>query len=179
MVFKGKAENKILDYFFVNVSARHYINELARILDLDPKNTYRKLLELEERGVLGSEFSGKQRYFFLAAKNRSLKNLRSLFLSTAGLERRLREIMKVDKKIKQAYLFGSYAQDKMSLSSDIDLLVVGHHSPLKLQKEIGRIQKEVGREINVINLSETEFKEKREKDAFLKNIFSKKIIRLK
>ena len=63
---RSKVAVKILNYFFINPEARHYINELAGILGLDPKNTDTKLKELERAGLLKSEFSGKQRYFYLS-----------------------------------------------------------------------------------------------------------------
>jgi len=179
MVFKGKTENKILGYFFINPQAKNYVNELARMLEIDPKNTYRKLIELEERGVLKSEFLGTQRYFYLS-KSPVAKSYRKIFLQTVGLEKQLKDAMAIDKRIKAAYIFGSYAKDNMDASSDVDLLVVGDHSSIKLHLALSKIQQEIGREINVINLSESEFRLRKKKgDNFLKNIFSNKIIKIK
>ncbi|MCX5667712.1 MAG: hypothetical protein NTY34_05330 [Candidatus Omnitrophica bacterium] len=36
---RSKVAIKLLDYYFLNPEAQVYINELARILELDPKNT--------------------------------------------------------------------------------------------------------------------------------------------
>ena len=44
---RSKVAVKLLDYYFLNPEAQHYINELARILELDPKNTETKLKEFE------------------------------------------------------------------------------------------------------------------------------------
>jgi len=62
--------------------------------------------------------------------------------------------------------------------SDIDLLLVGSHSALKVQKEIIKLQKEFDREINIIDMTETEFNKKKQKDEFLKNIFNDKYIQI-
>ena len=75
---RSKVTIKILNYFFINPDARHYINELARILNLDPKNVDTKLKELEKEGLLKSEFSGKQRYFYLSKKYPLLKEYRQI-----------------------------------------------------------------------------------------------------
>lgn len=76
---------KILTYYFLNPAASHYVNELARILQADPKNLHRKLNELEQEGILKSEFQGKQRHFFLNKHSRIAKIYKDLFSQTFGL----------------------------------------------------------------------------------------------
>lgn len=176
---RSKITIKLLDYYFLNPDAQAYINELARILELDPKNTETKLKELEKEGLFKSEFRGKQRYFFLAKDNPILEHYRQIFLKTHGLEKRLKDMLNGIEGIKEAYLYGSYASNKMDSSSDIDLLAVGTHSVLELQRVISKLQKDIGREFNVTNLSVKEFEaKKKNKDAFINSIFKAKIIRL-
>ena len=176
---RSKVTIKLLDYYFLNPEAQVYINELARILELDPKNTETKLKELEREGLFKSEFRGKQRYFFLAKDNPVLEHYRQIFLKTYGIEKRLKDVLNNIKGLKEAYLFGSYASNKMDSSSDIDLLAIGTHSVLELQKIIAKLQKDIGREFNVVNLSLKEFaKKKKDKDPFVNNVFKAKIIRL-
>ncbi|MFH0732916.1 MAG: nucleotidyltransferase domain-containing protein [Candidatus Omnitrophota bacterium] len=176
---RSKVAIKLLDYYFINPRAQHYINELARILELDPKNTEKKLKELEGEGLLKSEFRGKERYFFLAKNNPVLKHYQQIFLKTHGIENRLKSLMGGIKGLKQAYLFGSYASNNMDSSSDIDLLVVGSHSVLELQRGIVKLQKDTGREFNVTNLSPKEFEaRKKNKNHFISSVLNSKIIRL-
>ena len=177
--FKSKVVIKIFDYYFMNQEASHYINELAKILGVDPKNLHRKLKELEDEGVLQSEFRGKERYFFLNKSNPLLDHYKQIFLKTHGLENKLKNIVREIKGIDKAYIFGSYVKDKMDSSSDIDVLAVGNHSVLELQKKINSLQKETGREINVINMGKKEFDLKRKKDQFVKNILKSKPIQIK
>jgi len=75
----SKIANKILRYFFINPSRKNYINELARILEADPGNLSRKLQELENEGILNSEFSGEQRYYFINKKYPLLKETKKAF----------------------------------------------------------------------------------------------------
>ena len=176
---RSKVAIKLLDYYFLNPQAQAYINELARILELDPKNTETKLKELEKEGLFKSEFRGKQRYFFLAKDNPVLEHYRQIFLKTHGIEKRLKDMINNIKGLKEAYLFGSYASNKMDSSSDIDLLAIGTHSVLELQRVIAKLQKDTGREFNVTNLSMKEFEaKKKNKDPFINSIFKTKIIRL-
>ena len=91
----------------------------------------------------------------------------------------MREKLKQIKGIKGAYLFGSYAKNKLSDQSDIDLLVIGDFDTIILQKKILEIQKNIGREINSIELSNNEFnKRMKDKDSFLQDIFSKKHVKI-
>ena len=176
---RSKVTIKLLDYYFLNPEAQVYINELARILELDPKNTETKLKELEREGLFKSEFRGKQRYFFLAKDNPVLEHYRQIFLKTHGIEKKLKDILNGIKGIKEAYIFGSYASNKMDSSSDIDILVIGTHSVLELQRVIVKLQKDTGREFNVTNLSPEEFAEKKkDKNHFVNNVFKTKTIRL-
>ena len=176
---RSKVAIKLLDYYFLNPDAQAYINELARILGLDPKNTEAKLKEFEAKGLLKSEFRGKERYFFLAKDNPILEHYRQIFLKTYGIEKSLKDIMNGIKGLKEAYIFGSYATNKMDSSSDIDILAVGSHSVLELQRVIAKLQKDISREFNVTNLSPKEFEaKKKNKDPFMTNIFKTKTIRL-
>ena len=176
---RSKVTIKLLDYYFINPDAQAYINELARNLGLDPKNTETKLKEFEKKGLFKSEFRGKERYFFLAKNNPILEHYRQIFLKTYGIENRLKEILLHIKGIKEAYLFGSYATGSMDSSSDIDILTIGSHSILELQREIVKLQKDVDREVNVTNLDLKEFEMKRRnRDPFISNVFRTKTIRL-
>jgi predicted nucleotidyltransferase len=176
---RSKVVIKILDYYFLNPDVQVYINELARILELDPKNTEIKLKELEKEGLLKSEFRGKQRYFFLAKDNPILEHYRQIFLKTYGIERSLKDTVASVEGLEQAYIFGSYASNRMDSSSDIDILAVGSHSALELQREVAKLQKDTGREFNVINLNRDEFeKKKKEKGHFINNILKADFIKL-
>jgi predicted nucleotidyltransferase len=176
---RSKVAIKLLDYYFLNQDAQHYINELARILGLDPKNTESKLKEFEKEGLLKSEFRGKERYFFLAKDNPILEHYRQIFLKTRGIEKKLKDTLGSVKGIKELYIFGSYADNSMDSFSDIDILSVGSHSVLALQRHIAMLQKDTGREFNVVNFSPKELQNKKKsKDPFVVNIFKNKIIRI-
>lgn len=178
MSLKSQEAQKILNYFFLNPNGKAYINELAKLLNLDPKNTDRKLKELEKEGLLSSDFEGKQRYFALNQSYPLLKEYKEIVLKTLGIEKELKDIAANDDKIKEAYIFGSYARGKMDANSDIDVLLIGNHSSIETEKKIIKIEKETGREINVIDFSPEEFQKKLE-EPFLKKIFEEKYIKLK
>lgn len=77
---------KLLNYYFTNPRARNYINELARILGVDVGNLSRKLKELEGEGIIISEFSGNQRYYFLNKKYPFLQEFKKMYQAKYGLK---------------------------------------------------------------------------------------------
>ncbi len=176
---KSKITRLVLGYFLLNPHKRHYVNEIARMFSLDPKNLHAKLKELEKEGLLKSEFVGNARYFSLNGGYPLLAQYQEIFLKTIGLEKRIADALKSTPGIQEAYIFGSYAKNAMDAASDIDVLAVGDHSAIALQKEINGLQREIGREINVINMSREEFARKRRASAGLvKNILSGRYIKV-
>ncbi|MFH1259341.1 MAG: nucleotidyltransferase domain-containing protein [Elusimicrobiota bacterium] len=181
MIFnsRSKISSKILNYFFLNEKVRIYVNELARKLEEEPKNVYRILLSLEESGILTSEFSGRERYFFLNRKNRLLKEYKTIFFKTAGLEAILKKAVAKIPDVKEAYIYGSYANKRYKSGSDIDLLLIGNHKRMDAQKIIYEIQQSLNTEINILNLTEENFrKRKEEKDQLITSVFGGKVIKI-
>ena len=175
---RAKNTQKILNYFFLHERSELYVNEMCRRFGLDRGNLVRKLKELEEEGILRSEWKGNQRYYSLNPSFPLFKEYQKIFVKTMGFEPALKGILKKLSGIRKALLFGSYAQDKMDASSDIDLLVVGTHDTIELQKKIAGLQKTMDREINVISMSPVEYERKRRLNPFLKSIQAKKNIPL-
>ncbi len=176
---KSKIIIKVLGYFLINSKKKHYINELAKNLEIDPGNLFRKLKELEEEGILVSEKKGNQRYYSLNKEYHLLKEIRQYYKVKYGADNLIKEKLKQVKRVEEAYIFGSYAKGTIDGESDIDVLLIGDHSPLEAKRKILPLQRSLGREINIIDLSPEEFIEKkRKKDEFIENVFSGKIIKI-
>ena len=175
---KSKIAQRVLGYFMLHEEAELYVNEMARRLKLDQGNLDRKLKELEKEGVLKSELRGKERYYSLNSSFPLLKEYKRIILKTVGLEHLLKKVLRDVEGLQQAYLFGSYAKDQMDLASDIDLLAIGNHNSLELQKKISEIQKSVGREINVISFGPSEYERKQKSNPFIKSVHRGKRIRI-
>ncbi|PIS32114.1 hypothetical protein COT40_01790 [Candidatus Peregrinibacteria bacterium CG08_land_8_20_14_0_20_41_10] len=177
--YRSQITVKIFGYYFLNPSKAHYINELADMLNVDVGNLFRKLKELEKEGILVAEQQGNQRYFKLNKNYPLLKELKKTYEIKYGLTRRLSEKIKDLKKLKEAYIFGSYAQNKLQQESDIDILLIGDHSTIEAKRLILPLQKIIKREINIIDLSLKELESrKKNKDAFISTLFSQKIIKI-
>lgn len=176
---KSKITQKILNLLFLNEKERFFINELAKIIGEDPSNVYKKLIELKKEGIISDDFQGRERYFFINKEYRFLKEYKNIILKDVGFEKILKEKLKLVKGVKSVYIFGSYAKDKMTSESDIDVLVIGGFKTIELQKALVDIQRLSGKEINSVELSEKDFKRKlKEKDTFIKDIFNGKNIKI-
>jgi predicted nucleotidyltransferase len=176
---RSQIARKVLGFFILNPQETLYVNELSRKLALDKRNLVKKLHELEKDGILRSEKRGNLKLYGVNPEFPLYQEYRRIVLKTVGVEEQLREIARGMPGIKEAYIYGSYAQDAMSAHSDLDLLVVGDHEIKALQRKINLLQREIGREINSVNISEGEFKKRIDmKDPFIAGILRGKTVRL-
>jgi len=171
---RSKITQSVLGYLFLHEGVQLYVNEMSRRFQVDRGNLVRKLKNLEDEGILKSQWQGNQRYYSLNPAFPLIKEYKRIIMKTVGLEALLKDNLKGLKGIKEVFLFGSYAEDKMDLSSDLDLLVIGEHNTLDLQKKIADLQKTMDREINILSLGTSEYKKKIKSDPILQSITKKK-----
>ncbi|MBT9145621.1 hypothetical protein B9J77_01565 [candidate division NPL-UPA2 bacterium Unc8] len=176
---KSEITRKLLNYFFLNPKESLYINELSRNLALDKRNLVKKIKELEREGILKSQVRGNLKLYPINRDYPLYNEYRRIVIKTIGFEEGIRNALKDVKAIREVYIYGSYAKNKMDTHSDIDLIVVGGHSIISLQKKLNKLQKEINREINVVDIGEKEFKRKiKNKDPFITGILKNKHIRI-
>jgi predicted nucleotidyltransferase len=181
MIFSLKSQitQKLLIYFFLNKTTEKYVNELAKILVVDPKNLDSKLKELTRAGIFKQDRRGKECFYSLNKNFTLLKEYEQIVKKTFGIERQIKNILQNEKNICKAYIFGSYAKNKLGTESDIDLLIIGNQKLLDLQVKFFALQKQIGREINIINMTKAEFERKKQNtNPFIKNIFTRPIIEI-
>ena len=174
---KSKLTQKVLAFIFLQ-DEEFYASALAKRLKLDRGNLIRKLHELETVGLLSSKVKGHEKYYKLNSNFSFIKEYRSIVQKTFGLEEKIKSIVNKLNGIERAFLFGSYVKNKMDEKSDIDLMVIGKHSTIELQKQITKLQKDFDREINVISIGNAELKEKQKKDPFIRSILKSPRIEL-
>lgn len=179
IALRSKITRKLLNYYFINPEERLYVNELARKLDVEKRNLVKKLRELEMEGILKSQSEGNLKLYTINSEYPLYEEYRKIILKTSGFEETLKNKLKKVEGIKEAYIFGSYARDAMETYSDIDLLVIGDHSIAQLQHELHKLQKEINREINVINMDEKEYNKRIKRgDPFISNVIKGKRLRI-
>lgn len=170
---------RILNYFFINSQEALYLNELSRKFNIDKRNLAKKLKELEIEGIFVSEVKGNLKLYSINKDYSLYKEYEKIILKTVGFEGILKKILFGVKGVEQSYIYGSYVNNKMDVYSDIDLLVVGSHSIIDLQKKISKLQKDINREINIVNMDLEEFQRRINKnDSFIRSILKNKHIKI-
>jgi predicted nucleotidyltransferase len=176
---KSKIKQDLLKLYFAHPEKQYYIRELARMLHRPAAYIRRELMNLEKIGLFTSEFAGKEKYFKLNQNFLFYKEVKSVVNKTIGIESRIKQILDKSKNIEAAYIFGSYAKDKLTPESDIDLLIIGQKDNVDIHHKIYGLQTEFDREINIIDMDRKEFiKRQKKKDEFISEIFANKIIKL-
>ena len=174
--FNSKITKKLLSYYFLHDEKELYFNQIAKKLSLDKRNLSKKLKEFVNLGLFNEEKKGNQKYYSLNKKHPLYDEYKKIVLKTFGVEAKLKELFEDNKKIEKAYIFGSYAENKMDMSSDIDVLIVGEISLKEVNKLIINYQQQIDRELNPVVMSSKEFKKREaEKDTFIENVFKKNI----
>lgn len=176
---RSKTAKTLLNYFYLHPREELYANELVRKFEADKRNLVKKLRELEAEGVIKSRSLGNLKLYSINRDYPLHKEYEKIVFKTVGLEKKIADLLATVKGIQEAYIFGSYAAQNLETHSDIDLLVVGNHNILPLQKKIGELQREIDREINAVNMDAGEYRKRLKRDdPFLRGIFSKKFIKI-
>jgi len=159
--FNSKVTKKVLGYFFLHDNQSLYINEMERRFGVDKRNLVKKLKEFTAQGILVSEKKGKEVYYAINKKYPLFQEYKKIILKTYGIENELKEALSQIKGIEEAYIYGSYARNKMDAHSDIDVLIIGNADTLLLQKKVAELQGKLDREINLMNIESAELKKRR------------------
>ena len=69
-------------------------------------------------------------------------------------------------------MYGSFAKNEYDAESDVDLLIIGSIKRTDILHIIRDIEKQIAREVSIMIYSEQEFKQKRQSDRFLKEVFN-------
>lgn len=176
---KSKLRRKILVYFFTNPESYLYLREIANRIDEDPGNLSKELTILSREGIFNVENKGTLKFFQLNKDYPLYEELDRIIFKTSGVEGSLKKIVTKLINIEIAFIFGSYAQGEQDSISDVDLMIIGNPNEDKLISKIGRLENQIGREINYHIFSQTDWRRKiKNKDPFVDNILQKKKVYL-
>jgi predicted nucleotidyltransferase len=176
---RSKARQRVLAYYFANPTARLHLRDLAKRLDIDAANLSKELRRLEAEGLFRSEVSGRQKYFQLNREYPLLAEIRSIVSKTIGAPSLIAQSLKKIEGIEEAYLYGSFASNQQDAVSDIDVLVIGAPRSEVLAEAMGKIERQLGRDVSYTVLTRKEVDSRRARnDAFLDNVWHNKRISL-
>jgi len=176
-IFGSRIRAKILGWLFTHPDKSFFVRQMALILKEDPTNVSREMAKLEELGILRSKRNGNLKHFQTNLECPFFEDLKGLVLKTTGVAGRIQAALEKLAGIEYAFIYGSYAKGEEKADSDVDLLIIGDVDMDRLDSNLGKLEKTLGREINYVLYSMEEFKSKKKaKDGFLMDVLSGKKI---
>ena len=178
-ITKSRIRQDLLTLFFTNPSKRYYLRELQRMLGYSAGSIRRELLRFQKDNLFATQKVGNLLYYRLNTTHPLFKELKSIISKTVGVEGSLRKALSSVKKIKTAFIYGSFASKKQKADSDIDLMIIGNPDVSTLNENISRLEKKLEREITITTYTQNEYKNKRKiKSGFILDLLKKPKIML-
>jgi predicted nucleotidyltransferase len=173
LLFSSTARVKVLALLLLNPETSFYQREISALADLPIRAVQREVERLQTLGLLTSFTRGNQVHYQINRDFFLFPELKNIFLKTVGLTALLGEALKGAENVALALIYGSYAADQESTTSDIDLLVVGTLSSRALHTTLQEAEKLIHREINYTLFSPEEFRARAQTgDGFLRNVLT-------
>jgi predicted nucleotidyltransferase len=176
-----KTQQRVLGLLFGKPDRSYYTNEIVRFADAGIGSVQRELQRLESAGLITSRKIGNQKHYQANRSAAIFEELRGIVIKTVGLADVLRKaILRLQERVDLAFIFGSIAQGKERITSDIDVMVVGDASFEDVVQAFYPTQESLGREVNPVVMSVSEFSSKvLQGDRFVSRIVSEPRIFLK
>ena len=157
----SKLRSKIIGWLFSHPDEIYFGRQLEEILKEDSTNISRELIRLAKMGILTCETKGRQKHYQANKNCPIFDELQGLALKTAGLADVLSEALSpLSKKIKVAFVYGSFAKNSIKAGSDVDLMVIGKCTFGEVVETLMPGQERLNREINPSVYPVAEFKKK-------------------
>lgn len=164
----SKVRARILRLFF-NSSKNYHLRELARFLGINVNQAKRELDLLTSLEIIKFEIVGNSKRYSANKDCRVYNELRSIVAKDFSVEEELKGVLSKLSNIRSAFIFGSYAKNKMDEKSDIDLMIIGNPDLNELNKLICSIEAKINKPIQYFVYTPKEFNKKKSY-GFVKNV---------
>ncbi len=171
-VLFGTYHRRILALLLLRSEQSFYVREIARLAEVPAGSLHRELKRLAESGLLLREPFGNQVRYRANRDCPIFMELAGIFRKTIGLADLLREgLAPLAYEIDLAFIFGSVAQGKERVTSDVDVFVVGLASFASVVQAFAQIHEHLGREVNPVVMPKSDFlKKQAEGDRFVTRV---------
>jgi uncharacterized protein len=177
----GPTRQAILAATFLRPEKAWYLSELATYLGTGSSSLQRDVDSLVRVGILEKRVDGRRSYIKANEGSPVFPEIRGLIEKTSGIVPSLQEaVVKLGKKIRCGFIYGSIARGEEGAGSDVDLMLIGDVSTLVMAPVLRRLEKAVGRQINPTIFTMDDFvKNIAQKNHFLLTVMRGKKIMLK
>jgi len=169
-----KTQQRVLGLLFGEPEKSYYTNEVVRYAEAGIGAVQRELKRLESAGLITSRKVGNQKHYQANRAAAIFEELHGIVIKTVGLADELRKaLLPLQEQVDLAFIFGSIAQGKERITSDIDVMVVGSASFEDVVQTIYSSQEALRREVNPVVMSTNDFSSKiLQGDRFVSRIVS-------
>lgn len=163
---------KVLGLLLLRPDESFHVREISRLTGVPAGSLHRELRALTNAGLLQSEPAGNQVRYRANRGCPIYSELTEIFRKTAGLVDLLRDALApLACRIAAAFVFGSMASGTEGPNSDVDVFVLGDASFGDVVGALSPLQKRLGREINPVVTSSTDFAAQRaSRDRFVTRV---------
>ena len=178
-IFRSRTFVYVLNYLFLNQTREYYLNELAFETGISAATIVRELEKIESLDIITKTKKGHTSYYRINRNCIIYEELKRIFLKFELTDDIIEhELRRFD--LKFALIYGSFARGTETETSDMDLLIVGNVDKTILLRTISKLETKIGREINYILWSESEFREKiKQNISLLENIKENEIVMIR
>jgi predicted nucleotidyltransferase len=168
----GAYRRQILALLLLRPDESFYVREIGRLTGVPAGSLHRELKLLTDAGLLQRSATGNQVRYQVDRACPIQQELAGIFRKTAGLADVLREALApIAAKIRVAFVFGSVAQGKERVTSDVDVLVVGAASFATVVEALSHAGEHLRRAVNPVVMTKAAFETKlAQRDRFLTRV---------
>lgn len=165
---------QILALLLLRPDEHLHVREIARITGLPAGSLHRELKLLTNAGLLIRQAIGNQVHYQANRNCPIFDELARIFRKTSGLADLLREaLLPLKNDLELAFVFGSMANGKQQITSDIDVFIIGTVSFETAVQALATTQPFLKREINPVVMSHERFtKSAEDRDRFISRIMA-------
>jgi predicted nucleotidyltransferase len=158
---------------FADASRELHLRDLTRQSRLGLGTVQGELEKLSSSDLVTSRRDGNRRYYRANSSHPLFVDLQQLVLKTTGLRDVVADALRGVKAVDVAFVFGSLASGAGKAASDVDLFVIGNAGLRTLAPPLRKAADTLGREINPVSMTVEEFRKRRTKDPFVRDVLGK------
>jgi len=176
----SRTQQKVIGLLFAEPDRSFFATEIMQRAASGRGSVQRELERLAGSGLVTVTRIGNQKHYQANREAPVFDELRSIILKTSGLADPLRQALKpLARKIDVAFIYGSVARGEAHAGSDVDLLVVARDLALEqLFARLASAEKAIGRKIHPTLYTPEEFRDRRQKNAFVQKVLAGPVIPL-
>lgn len=169
----GTYRKKVLGLLLLHPDTDYHVRELARQTGTAAGTLHKELARLAAAGLLLRKKQGNQVRYQANQQCPVFPELAGLLRKTTGAAELLSHAL-LPLRPALALIFGSVASGTETASSDVDVLVIGDLGFADVVRAIHPVQAELGREINPVVYSASEFQRRvQDQDTFVHELLAK------